>query len=131
VIEKFSDFGTKLRFLKYKGSNKTALCHVVVFSNRRCLDALKHRDICEFDVDAYNAFCVSLSIAKVIVANVAPAPFVFKVSWIEIEKIPEIIDQLFIDQSVSIDLDIEIEKILELMDQLLIDPLFVSVSVYC
>lgn len=51
VIEKFSDFGTKLRSLKYKGKNPTALGHVVVFANCPCPQRLKHRDIKEFCID--------------------------------------------------------------------------------
>lgn len=55
VIEKFSDFGSKLRSLKYKGRNPTVLCHVVVFANRPCPDCLRHRDIVEFDIDQWNS----------------------------------------------------------------------------
>lgn len=54
VIEKFSDFGSKLRSLKYSGKNSTALCHVVIFSNRSCPAGLLHRDVVEFDVDDFD-----------------------------------------------------------------------------
>lgn len=55
VIEKFSDFGSKIRSLKYKGHNPTVLCHVVVFANRPCPDRLKHRDVIEFSIDEFEA----------------------------------------------------------------------------
>ena len=48
VIEKFSDFGTQLRSLKYKGKTCYARGHVVVFANRPPLPELSHRDVVEF-----------------------------------------------------------------------------------
>lgn len=74
VIEKFSDFGTKLRSLKYKGKNPTALCHVVVFSNRRCPQALKHRDIVEFDVDAFLKASPTDTLDLLECSNQSPTP---------------------------------------------------------
>ncbi len=45
TIEKFSDFGQTLTSRKYKGKKIDVLGHVIVFSNRHCLDQLSHRDI--------------------------------------------------------------------------------------
>ena len=53
VIEKFSDFGTSLRSLKYKGKCCYARGHVVVFANRPPLPELAHRDVQEFHIDSY------------------------------------------------------------------------------
>ena len=53
VIEKFSDFGTQLRSLKYKGKTCYARGHVVVFANRPPLPELSHRNVVEFHIDSY------------------------------------------------------------------------------
>ena len=55
VIEKFSDFGTPLRSLKYKGKSCYARGHVVVFANRPPIAELAHRDVQEFHIDSYVA----------------------------------------------------------------------------
>ncbi len=47
VIEKFSDFGQSLTSKKYKGKKVRVAGHVIVFSNRRPLSQLAHRDIVE------------------------------------------------------------------------------------
>ena len=53
AIEKFSDFGTCLRSLKYKGKKCYARGHVVVFANRPPIPELAHRNIKEFHIDSY------------------------------------------------------------------------------
>ena len=53
AIEKFSDFGTCLRSLKYKGKKCYARGHVVVFANRPPIAELAHRNIKEFHIDSY------------------------------------------------------------------------------
>ena len=53
AIEKFSDFGTSLRSLKYKGKSCYARGHVVVFANRPPIIQLAHREIKEFHIDDY------------------------------------------------------------------------------
>ena len=53
AIEKFSDFGTCLRSLKYKGKKCYARGHVVVFANRPPIPELAHRNIKEFHIDDY------------------------------------------------------------------------------
>ena len=53
VIEKFSDFGTPLRSLKYKGKSCYARGHVVVFANRPPIAELGYRDVSEFHIDSY------------------------------------------------------------------------------
>ena len=53
VIEKFSDFGTSLRSLKYKGKSCRARGHVIVFANRPPIPELSHRDVREFHIDSY------------------------------------------------------------------------------
>ena len=53
AIEKFSDFGTSLRSLKYKGKSCYARGHVVVFANRPPIPELQHREIREFHIDDY------------------------------------------------------------------------------
>lgn len=53
AIEKFSDFGTCLRSLKYKGKKCYARGHVVVFANRPPIPELAHRNIREFHIDSY------------------------------------------------------------------------------
>jgi hypothetical protein len=45
VIEKFSDFGTKISSKKYNGKTTQVLGHTIVFSNHDPIDQLKHRDI--------------------------------------------------------------------------------------
>ena len=55
MIEKFSDFGTPLRSLKYKGKSCYACGHVVVFANRPPIAELAHRDVQEFHIDSYVA----------------------------------------------------------------------------
>lgn len=49
VIEKFSDFGQSLTSKKYKGKKVRVAGHVIVFSNRRPLQQLAHRDIVEIN----------------------------------------------------------------------------------
>ena len=46
-IEKFSDFGQYLTSKKYQGKKCRSLGHTIVFSNRRPIKQLKHRDIVE------------------------------------------------------------------------------------
>ena len=53
AIEKFSDFGTCLRSLKYKGKKCYARGHVVVFANRPPIPELAHRNVKEFHIDDY------------------------------------------------------------------------------
>jgi hypothetical protein len=50
TIEKFSDFGQQLTSRKYQGKKVRALGHVIVFSNRKVLSQLKHRDVIEINV---------------------------------------------------------------------------------
>lgn len=45
LIEKFSDFGTKVSSKKYKGNTKYVRGHCLVFSNREPLESLSHREI--------------------------------------------------------------------------------------
>lgn len=45
IIEKFSDFGTKVSSKKYKGSTKHIRGHCLVFSNREPLEGIQHRDV--------------------------------------------------------------------------------------
>ena len=66
AIEKFSDFGTSLRSLKYKGKNCYARGHVVVFANRPPIEELRHREIIEFHIDDYAPPAIELE------AQVAP-----------------------------------------------------------
>ena len=49
TIEKFSDYGQYLTSRKYQGKKIQVLGHVIVFSNRRVLPQLKHRDIIEIN----------------------------------------------------------------------------------
>lgn len=51
TIEKFSDFGQRLTSRKYKGKTCKALGHVIVFSNRKPLEQLAHRDILLIETD--------------------------------------------------------------------------------
>jgi hypothetical protein len=45
VIEKFSDFGTKISSKKYNGKTQYVRGHTIVFSNTQPINQLKHRDI--------------------------------------------------------------------------------------
>uniref|UniRef100_UPI004048C726 hypothetical protein n=1 Tax=Orrella sp. TaxID=1921583 RepID=UPI004048C726 len=45
VIEKFSDYGTKISSKKYNGKTQRVRGHTIVFSNQPCLQQLEHRDI--------------------------------------------------------------------------------------
>lgn len=47
TIEKFSDFGTILTSKKYGGRKVAVKGHAIIFSNRRVIEQLKHRDIIE------------------------------------------------------------------------------------
>jgi hypothetical protein len=49
TIEKFSDYGQYLTSRKYQGKKIQVLGHVIVFSNRRVLPQLRHRDIIEIN----------------------------------------------------------------------------------
>ena len=51
TIEKFSDFGQRLTSRKYKGKTCIARGHVIVFSNRKPLEQLAHRDIMLIETD--------------------------------------------------------------------------------
>jgi hypothetical protein len=51
TIEKFSDFGQTLTSRKYKGKKIKVMGHVIVFSNRKVLDQLRHRDIIEINTN--------------------------------------------------------------------------------
>jgi hypothetical protein len=50
VIEKFSDYGTKISSKKYKGKTQHVRGHVVVFANRECINQLRHRTIKEYNL---------------------------------------------------------------------------------
>jgi hypothetical protein len=51
VIEKFSDFGTKISSKKYNGKTTQVLGHTIVFSNHDPINQLKHRDIIHIHLD--------------------------------------------------------------------------------
>lgn len=50
VIEKFSDFGQSISSKKYSGKTQKVLGHCLVFSNRKPLETLLHRDVVHIDL---------------------------------------------------------------------------------
>jgi hypothetical protein len=52
VIEKFSDFGTKVSSKKYNGKTQHIRGHTIVFSNHEPINQLKHRDIIHIDLSS-------------------------------------------------------------------------------
>lgn len=52
VIEKFSDFGTKISSKKYNGKTQHVRGHTIVFSNTQPIQQLQHRDIIHIDLSS-------------------------------------------------------------------------------
>ena len=77
IIEKFSDFGQTITSKKYAGKTCRVRGHVVVFSNKKCPDNLRHRDVIDIELPKRegDTLAIDEKIDNVVISRKKPHQF--------------------------------------------------------